>query len=225
MSCGEVGLDYHYDLSPRNVQRAVFTRQLEHAVRLGKPLTIHTPEVEGDREDSRGSGAQGASPACRATFVMLDPDVEPLVSQRFTRTASRILRSSRRGCSSISLTAASESQVAAVVSPCWLACSYYRDVQVRHECPICHTGMCGVATKSSHGLGHVASRTGGVPYRMQGIQGVESVMYHPFATSHRSLYSDHTESLCSFDSTKTCQQNGAMDGGIWVGCCERRVPT
>ena len=74
------------------------------------------------------------------------------------------------------------------------------------------------ATKSLQGLGHVASRTGGVPYS---ISGVESVMYHPFATSHRSLYSGHTESLRSLDSTKTCQQNGAMDGGICVGCCER----
>ena len=52
--CGEVGLDYHYDLLPQDVQRAVFTRQLEHAVRLGKPLTIHTREAEADTEDSQG---------------------------------------------------------------------------------------------------------------------------------------------------------------------------
>lgn len=47
---GEIGLDYHYDLSPRDVQQRVFTRQLEHAVRLGKPLTIHTREAEEDME-------------------------------------------------------------------------------------------------------------------------------------------------------------------------------
>ncbi|KAI3610521.1 hypothetical protein WG66_006944 [Moniliophthora roreri] len=47
---GEIGLDYHYDLSPRDVQRTVFTRQLEHAVRLGKPLTIHTREADADTE-------------------------------------------------------------------------------------------------------------------------------------------------------------------------------
>ncbi|EJC99451.1 Metallo-dependent hydrolase [Fomitiporia mediterranea MF3/22] len=47
---GEIGLDYHYDLSPRDVQRQVFARQLEHAVRLGKPLTIHTREAEEDTE-------------------------------------------------------------------------------------------------------------------------------------------------------------------------------
>ncbi|KAH6897718.1 hydrolase [Coprinopsis sp. MPI-PUGE-AT-0042] len=47
---GEFGLDYHYDNSPRDVQREVFTRQLRQAVKLRKPLTIHTREVEADCE-------------------------------------------------------------------------------------------------------------------------------------------------------------------------------
>ena len=47
---GEVGLDYHYDNSPRDVQRAVFARQLKQAVKLGKPLTIHTREADDDTE-------------------------------------------------------------------------------------------------------------------------------------------------------------------------------
>ncbi|KAH6897727.1 hydrolase [Coprinopsis sp. MPI-PUGE-AT-0042] len=47
---GEFGLDYHYDNSPRDVQREVFTRQLRQAVKLGKPLTIHTREAEEDCE-------------------------------------------------------------------------------------------------------------------------------------------------------------------------------
>lgn len=47
---GEIGLDYHYDNSPREIQRQVFTRQLRQAVRLGKPLTIHTREAEEDTE-------------------------------------------------------------------------------------------------------------------------------------------------------------------------------
>lgn len=47
---GEIGLDYHYDNSPREIQQEVFTRQLRHAVRLGKPLTIHTREAEADTE-------------------------------------------------------------------------------------------------------------------------------------------------------------------------------
>jgi TatD DNase family protein len=47
---GEIGLDYHYDNSPREIQRTVFERQLKHAIRLGKPLTIHTREAEEDTE-------------------------------------------------------------------------------------------------------------------------------------------------------------------------------
>jgi len=47
---GEIGLDYHYDNSPRDVQREVFTRQLRHAVRLGKPITVHSREADEDTE-------------------------------------------------------------------------------------------------------------------------------------------------------------------------------
>ncbi|KAJ3775750.1 hypothetical protein FB446DRAFT_785756 [Lentinula raphanica] len=47
---GEMGLDYHYDNSPRDVQQEVFSRQLKHAVRLNKPLTIHTREADADTE-------------------------------------------------------------------------------------------------------------------------------------------------------------------------------
>ena len=45
-----MGLDYHYDNSPRAVQQAVFIRQLKHGVRLGKPLIIDTREAEADTE-------------------------------------------------------------------------------------------------------------------------------------------------------------------------------
>ncbi|KAJ3513074.1 hypothetical protein NLJ89_g3150 [Agrocybe chaxingu] len=47
---GEIGLDYHYDHSPRPLQRAVFARQLRQAVRLKKPIVIHTREADGDCE-------------------------------------------------------------------------------------------------------------------------------------------------------------------------------
>jgi len=45
-----MGLDYHYENSPRLVQEKVLVRQLRHAVRLGKPLTIHTREADEDIE-------------------------------------------------------------------------------------------------------------------------------------------------------------------------------
>jgi TatD DNase family protein len=38
---GEIGLDYHYDHSPRDVQKEVFTRQMELAVAAKLPIVIH----------------------------------------------------------------------------------------------------------------------------------------------------------------------------------------
>jgi TatD DNase family protein len=45
---GEIGLDYHYDFSPPDVQRAVFRAQLEVARELEKPIVIHTREADAD---------------------------------------------------------------------------------------------------------------------------------------------------------------------------------
>ena len=45
LAIGEIGLDYHYDFSPRDVQREVFTRQLHLAVKALKPIVIHTREA------------------------------------------------------------------------------------------------------------------------------------------------------------------------------------
>lgn len=45
---GEIGLDYHYDNSPRDVQRAVFRRQLRLAREAALPVIIHTREAEDD---------------------------------------------------------------------------------------------------------------------------------------------------------------------------------
>lgn len=39
---GEIGLDYHYDHSPRDAQRKVFIRQIEVARELGLPIIIHS---------------------------------------------------------------------------------------------------------------------------------------------------------------------------------------
>lgn len=45
---GEIGLDYHYDFSPRGTQRAVFERQLGLAADAGLPVVIHTREAWDD---------------------------------------------------------------------------------------------------------------------------------------------------------------------------------
>ena len=39
---GETGLDWHYDLSPREAQETAFRAQIRLAQRVGKPLMIHT---------------------------------------------------------------------------------------------------------------------------------------------------------------------------------------
>ncbi len=41
LACGEIGLDYFYDHSPRDIQKAVFTRQMEIAAARHKPIVIH----------------------------------------------------------------------------------------------------------------------------------------------------------------------------------------
>jgi len=51
LAIGETGLDYHYDNSPRDVQRAVFRRQLELAVKLDLPVIVHTREADDDAID------------------------------------------------------------------------------------------------------------------------------------------------------------------------------
>ncbi len=48
VAVGEIGLDYHYDYSPRDVQRRVFEAQLALAQRLGKPVIVHTREADAD---------------------------------------------------------------------------------------------------------------------------------------------------------------------------------
>ncbi len=45
---GEIGLDYHYDFSPKDVQHAVFRTQLALAQARGLPVAIHTRDAEAD---------------------------------------------------------------------------------------------------------------------------------------------------------------------------------
>ncbi len=45
---GEIGLDYHYDHSPRDTQRDVFARLIGLARELRKPIVVHTREAAAD---------------------------------------------------------------------------------------------------------------------------------------------------------------------------------
>ncbi|HEY7097458.1 MAG TPA: TatD family hydrolase [Terriglobales bacterium] len=44
---GEIGLDYHYDYSPRDVQRSVFVTQMELAKKVKLPIIIHCRPSDG----------------------------------------------------------------------------------------------------------------------------------------------------------------------------------
>jgi len=48
VAVGETGLDYHYDHSPRDVQRRAFEAQLALAADVGKPVVVHARDADDD---------------------------------------------------------------------------------------------------------------------------------------------------------------------------------
>ena len=48
VAIGEIGLDYYYDLSPRDVQREAFARQIALADECGLPMCLHVRDAYGD---------------------------------------------------------------------------------------------------------------------------------------------------------------------------------
>jgi len=61
VALGEIGLDYHYDFSPRDTQMSVFLKQLEIARGAKLPIVVHTREAWADtmqvlRENWQGGG-------------------------------------------------------------------------------------------------------------------------------------------------------------------------
>ena len=56
---GEIGLDYHYDFSPRDIQQQVFRSQVALARELRRPIVVHTREADDDtvtilKDEGRG---------------------------------------------------------------------------------------------------------------------------------------------------------------------------
>ncbi|HYK18416.1 MAG TPA: TatD family hydrolase [Bryobacteraceae bacterium] len=48
IAVGEIGLDYHYDFSPRETQKSIFVEQMAMAASARKPIVIHTREAWDD---------------------------------------------------------------------------------------------------------------------------------------------------------------------------------
>ena len=68
---GEIGLDYHYDFSPRDVQQAVFRTQVALALELALPVIIHTREAT---DDTFGI-LREAGPSLRGVFHCFTGDL------------------------------------------------------------------------------------------------------------------------------------------------------
>jgi TatD DNase family protein len=45
VAIGEIGLDYHYDYSPRDIQKDIFRKQIEIAIEQKLPAVIHSREA------------------------------------------------------------------------------------------------------------------------------------------------------------------------------------
>jgi TatD DNase family protein len=78
---GEIGLDYHYDHSPREVQREVFRRQLRIARSLSLPAIIHSREANEDtiqilREELTGYDRAGVLHCFGGTLQMAQDAIE-----------------------------------------------------------------------------------------------------------------------------------------------------
>lgn len=48
MAIGEIGLDYHYDFSPRELQKEIFELQLKLSKELYLPVIVHDREAHED---------------------------------------------------------------------------------------------------------------------------------------------------------------------------------
>ena len=78
---GEIGLDYHYDNSPGDVQRDAFRKQLQMARERGLPVVIHTREAEADtlailNEEWKDSGLAGVIHCFTGTRSFAEAAVE-----------------------------------------------------------------------------------------------------------------------------------------------------
>ena len=109
---GEIGLDYHYDFSPREVQHEVFRVQIRLALERDLPIVIHTREAEDDTlriiaEEGQGrlrgvfhcfTGDQAAADRALATGFLLSipgvatfPKAESLRHAAAAAPADRLL--------------------------------------------------------------------------------------------------------------------------------------
>ena len=59
VAIGEIGLDYHWDVEPREVQKQWFIRQMELAAEVNLPIIVHSREASQDTFDLISEYGQG----------------------------------------------------------------------------------------------------------------------------------------------------------------------
>src|ERR1051325_644535 len=79
VALGEIGLDFHYDNSPREVQREVFARQLRLAMKADLPVIIHSREADEETveilRDSYAGAPRGGVMHCFGGGLKMAEDV------------------------------------------------------------------------------------------------------------------------------------------------------
>lgn len=76
VAVGECGLDYHYDHSPRDVQRLAFQAQLALASEVGAPVVVHSRDAESDTTamvaDAASAGVHGVMHCFTGSHALAD---------------------------------------------------------------------------------------------------------------------------------------------------------
>jgi TatD DNase family protein len=102
VAVGEIGLDYHYDHSPREAQRAVFARLVALAREVRKPIVVHTREAAEDtltvldREGARDVGgiihclSEDRAFAARALDLGFDLSLSGVVTFKNARSVQEV---------------------------------------------------------------------------------------------------------------------------------------
>jgi TatD DNase family protein len=102
VAVGEIGLDYHYDHSPRETQREVFAHLLALAREVGKPIVVHTREAAEDtlaildREGGRDVGgivhcfSEDRAFAVRALDLGFDLSLSGVVTFKNARSVQEV---------------------------------------------------------------------------------------------------------------------------------------
>lgn len=76
---GETGLDFHYDNSPRDVQRVAFEAQLDLAVEFGLPVVVHSRDADEEMLEvlcARGAEVRGVLHCFTGGDALLDAALE-----------------------------------------------------------------------------------------------------------------------------------------------------